>query len=184
MIERLLMLVLRFKTIVRAGFAYLRRFYLTPRLWSRRVFLHHIMLPDPDPHPHDHPWPFTTIPLRGWYQEVVYERTLDGHLTGIRRLARTRWLRPAKREATHAHRIVCTSPGGAWTLVIAGRAMREWGFLTEAGWVPWYTYLGVPNEPAPEDRIPMTQGQIHAAFAAGKLTPKQAAEATLARKKS
>ena len=153
MIERLLCAVLRYKNIARQGRLYIRRFYLSPRTWRWRLFLHHIHLPDGDPDPHDHPFPFTTLCVKGRYVEKVYERARDGQLTGRWTLQATRWLVPRHREATHAHRIDQTGPGGAWTLVLAGPSIREWGFFPPTGWVHWAKYLGVPNVTAEEDKI-------------------------------
>jgi hypothetical protein len=138
---------------------YLRRFYLTPRSWRWRVFLHHIARPDPDRAVHDHPWPFRTLVLRGWYEELVpgFKRVLVIH--------KVRW--GGRRPATYQHRVWKVAPS-TWTLVLAGKARRVWGFWPGDGasgswvdayagdkFVPWRQYLGAAqDEPdAEEDRI-------------------------------
>lgn len=160
-LEWLMCKVLPHRDIQRDGSLYLRRFYLTPRSWRRRLFLHHIVLADPDPYVHDHPWPFRTLVLRGGYNEDVMSDCRccnlpvdwnDGEL-----LAGTGCYRPAR----YRHRIFYVRPG-TWTLVLAGRAEREWGFWVPGrvgtmpnllSWVPWHEYLGVKNETAEEDVI-------------------------------
>jgi hypothetical protein len=132
---------------MRDGKFYLRRHYLTPRVWHKRVFLHHIVLPDPDAHMHDHPWDFKTRVLRGWYKESF----IDGPVHGFScKVAPGQWY---KRPATFRHRITEVSPGGVWTLVVADQAEREWGFWVGGKWLPWHQYLGQENVVAAEDRI-------------------------------
>ena len=143
--EEVLCILLPHRDITRKGDLYLRRFYLSPRGWRWRLFLHHIVREDADPHPHDHPWPFTSWLLRRWYSELS---GADERMTGMHR-----WLRHRSVPATFRHRITETPRGGAWTLVLAGRAEREWGFWVDGSWVPWYVYLKCPNEVAAEDVV-------------------------------
>lgn len=165
--EATLCRVLPYRDIAREGTLYLRRFYLSPRRWPVRVFLHHIVRPDLDPHEHDHPWPFVTVGVGSWYAEestVPCDCSPDVHGVHHPRDIVAR-LDVRHRPATHRHRITHVGKGGAWTLVFAGRAEREWGFWVtqefssnpdealKGTWQPWYEYLGVPNDAAPEDRI-------------------------------
>ncbi len=116
---------------------YMRRWYLLvfPKLFSIRV--HHIMQPDLDRWPHDHPWSFISIIIRGGYIEEWCRRdefNLFGDKWGTRRCSRRRFLN-LKRK-TDLHKITeFIRPGGAWTLIITGPEGREWGFMTNEGWV-------------------------------------------------
>lgn len=166
--EELLCFLLPYRDIAREDGLYLRRFYLTPRSWPVRIFLHHIVKPDPDAHQHDHPWGFLTVGFGGWYAE---ESTVPCDCSGKsdwtwgvhRPQDRVGFLSVRRRRATYRHRITAVSKGGAWTLVFAGRASREWGFWVEdpkfgcwpngGKWQPWYQYLNVPNDTAPEDAV-------------------------------
>jgi hypothetical protein len=122
---------------------YLRRYFLRGRGTDEQWFLHNIRKPDEGRDLHDHPWDFTTRVLLGWYREDY------GHPD--------RWIRKVssifktRRGAKFTHGIREVAPGGAWTLVKAGRAKRIWGFwegsgekgMDRADWVPWRTYLGL-----------------------------------------
>lgn len=122
---------------------YLKRWYIFRcKTWSIRI--HHIIGPDPDEHPHDHPWDFISIPLRGAYHENVYTLHRWGEKAGsLTNVPRTvRWF--SRHRAEDAHKIMrLLRPKGVWTLFITGRERKKWGFITEVGWLPWKTYLGV-----------------------------------------
>jgi hypothetical protein len=118
------------------GELYLRRFYLTPRIFGRRIFLHHIVRSDKDRDLHDHPWNFVTVILRYGYWE-----TLNGIVWAFHRP-----LSVLRRQSEDAHRITLAArrnQKGAWTLVFVGKRQRRWGFHTPDGWVYWRDYLGV-----------------------------------------
>ena len=73
---------------------------------------------------HDHRWRFLTIVLRGGYLEYGPDGTY------VRRRAGSMALRPA----TALHRVeLLTSQ--TWTILVRGRQTRDWGVLTESGWV-------------------------------------------------
>lgn len=109
--------------IVKDGSTYLRRWYLTPQMWSRRVFLHQIMRSDDDRDPHDHPWNYLTVMLAGGYEERVYfPHTTRGY---VNRMTPGRW---AYYAAEHTHQLVVGPGKMVWTLVFAGRERRAWGF--------------------------------------------------------
>lgn len=80
------------------------------------VRLHHWLGPDDDRAFHDHPWSFVTFVLKGGYTD----KNLDGeqHLRA-----------PAiqYRSATHQH-TVYPDAGGAWTIIVTGPKVRNWGF--------------------------------------------------------
>jgi len=45
------------------------------------------------------------------------------------------------RRATHRHRVVLIDGKPAWTLVIRGPYVRDWGFFTYQGWQRWKEYF-------------------------------------------
>jgi hypothetical protein len=147
--ERLLARVFPYRDIVNDGDLYLRRYFLTPRSWPTRLFLHRIYRPDRDRDLHDHPWPFRTLVLRGGYEEEQY-------VPGL--FERMGWLSTVMHWATYRHRITRVEPN-TWTLCFVGQAQRTWGFWVDkvphdgtSVFVPWREYLGLPNEPdSPED---------------------------------
>jgi hypothetical protein len=93
--------------------------------------LHWIARPDPQSDLHDHPVSFLSIVLSGSYVEELPDDT------GERRTVRVR--RWNLKRATDRHRIVSVTRR-ALTLVFSGPAVREWGFYTPEGWVPWREY--------------------------------------------
>jgi hypothetical protein len=64
---------------------------------------------------------------------------------GDRKIPR-RWLSLVYRKATDLHRIELDKP--CWTLFIRGPSCREWGFLTDDGWVDWRKYHELPKPAA------------------------------------
>ena len=67
------------------GGLYLRRYYLTPRHWKRKIFLHHILRSDTDASPHDHQWTFWSFILFGRYVEHVYCRRVSRLSSDVRK---------------------------------------------------------------------------------------------------
>lgn len=156
------------------GLLYLRRWFLTPIKIPARVFLHKICRSDIDKDLHDHPWDFVSIVLKGAYTEEIRDR--PGAAT---RKVRRKRFSVAYRPAETQHRVALdpmdltipqamvmqsspTAPDSlyfdyrpCWTLVIAFRARRQWGFAAAEGHVhvPWRAYLGLsPDIPdSPED---------------------------------
>lgn len=116
------------RTVITRGYTdipYLIRY----SLFSCRFFavkLHHILVSDDDCL-HDHPWSFLSILLRGAYLE---ESTNDARL----------YQAPAIlfRKAEWKHRLVIGKP--VWSFVITFKKVREWGFWTKVGFVPWYKF--------------------------------------------
>lgn len=80
------------------------------------IRLHHWLAPDDPRHRHDHPWSFVTFVLKGGYTDL--SPSGDQHLKA-----------PAvqHRDATHQHTVV-PDEGGAWTVIVTGPKIREWGF--------------------------------------------------------
>lgn len=127
---------------------YMDRWYILvfPRLFSIRI--HHIMLPDMDRWPHDHPWSFLSIIVRGGYLErwcgAEDFKLFAGEPSSIKRgLAiwsgyKTKHVRRLSfHRNTDLHKIVKfkRAERGAWTLIFTGPERREWGFMTDQGWV-------------------------------------------------
>lgn len=80
------------------------------------VRLHHWLAPDDDRAKHDHPWSFVTFVIRGGYTDS--SPSGDEHL----RAPAIRY-RPAEHQHT-----VFPDEGGAWTVIITGPKVRQWGF--------------------------------------------------------
>lgn len=148
MIFRLLSKLFNYRDIVGKEGLYLRRFFLTPRWLPKRIFLHYFVRGDKDRFLHDHPWDFITLCLAGGYEET-WRPDLGSVYAPRRRLMPGQW-RSVRAEHTHKVTLL-KSP--TWTLLVVGRARRQWGFHTNAGWVNWREYLGLPSDTpdSPED---------------------------------
>lgn len=160
--ERVLMFVLlllfKRRDIIIGDELYMRRFFVSPRTWAKRFFLHCILKPDDQRVLHDHPWDFTTLVLARGYTETFKDKIAsytDGFpifqiVINRTRLSLPRQMRTYAAEHTHA---VNPDRGPAWTLVCASQARRTWGFHTPEGWRDWRTYLGLPQDTPdhPED---------------------------------
>ncbi|AKC41222.1 TPA_asm: hypothetical protein PROPHIMCPROF_30 [Mycobacterium phage McProf] len=121
------------------GELYLKRWYVIPRNPLLNVYVHQFIHSDDDRAPHDHPWWFVSWVLKGHY----FEHT-D---TGVIRRERWSW---AFRRAVHRHRVELPSEPTwnfdrdewqevpAWTLLITGRRVRQWGF-----WCPTRYTVGL-----------------------------------------
>lgn len=83
--------------------------------------------------PHDHPFWFVTFPFTSYYEYV-------GDIGVNQYIRRVRRFRFHFRKATFKHAVIARECGEDpfWTLVIAGRPTREWGFWPSATeFVPW-----------------------------------------------
>lgn len=107
-----------------------RRWIILPRSKQFiQIRLHQILRSDSDRHLHDHPWWYLTIILTTGYLEVTQ--------------AGQRVYRPGAillRHANHLHRLEIPYGKTAWTLFICGPKSKEWGFMTEQGWIKWDSY--------------------------------------------
>ncbi len=151
---RNLLKLLPHKDIVKNGKLYLRRHYLSPRMWKYRVFLHLINEPDSDVL-HDHPWVwFRTFILWGGYDEIV-STTEDVGKCCVNEEQGSLLFRPVN----FVHRIIRHHKGRTWSLVLAGPTVRKWGFWTPEGWVESVTYKRSRGEAIDsewiEDRVPI-----------------------------
>lgn len=123
--------------------------YWKPRRWVPfSIRLHQIVTSDYDRDMHSHPWSFLSLVLRGRYVEARPLFTegfkFDWELKQGEELNRKVIRRAgslAFRRASDRHRIRYVDPD-TWTLVIAGRKTRDWGFYTPKGFVPWREYTG------------------------------------------
>ena len=112
---------------------YLERYYLflkDRQSFPCNIFLHKFLKSDPDDL-HDHPWSYITIILYGGY----WEHTLQGKF----------WRKPFHiywNSSETLHRVELDPEiKHCWTLFIPLQKQREWGFLTEHGWIHNEKYL-------------------------------------------
>lgn len=121
-VRRLLNRIDRFDITNAAGSVFMRRYKLLKTRFGS-VYLHEILRSDEDHCLHDHPWSFMTLILAGGYWEVMRHATV--------------WRDPGMllyRPAKFAHRLMIPIGGCAWSLVVVGPKVREWGFFTLIGW--------------------------------------------------
>lgn len=125
-------------TIYKNDAIYLDRLRIVQTPWFG-VYLHRIEQPDLDRDPHDHPWTFGSLVLRGGYVERYhpFPHVARDLRVSVRTWARWTW---HTMGTAAAHRILTVQPKTV-TLVLVGRRVREWGFHTEGGFVPWRPYL-------------------------------------------
>lgn len=116
---------------------YLERYYLLfkERTWFPfNIFLHKFIKGD-NSDIHDHPWSYFTCIIKGGYFEWTPEP--DGR---VMREWHGRWhFRFSK--ATSFHRIELMEGVTPWTIFIAFRHQREWGFIDRGRWVQHEEYL-------------------------------------------
>jgi len=117
------------------------------------IYLHKFVGDDWSLDLHDHPKRFVSIGLWGWYDEQTdipadIASWLDGVAgTELRATTRRRWRAPWVRtfRASHRHRLTGpTREHPCWTIVIVGRAVRQWGFWPRGQFVPWRKYVNGP----------------------------------------
>lgn len=108
-----------------------------PIMWRRtlisgklgKLLVHRFMPNASDKDCHDHPRSFVTLVLRGGYDDVQPDGTVDHvYAPAIR-----------YRRAEHAH-ITKVGPDGALTVVVMGPLRRAWGFFREGRWFDWRSY--------------------------------------------
>lgn len=120
--------------IVVSGQAYMTRYILYCGWFCLR--LHHFYQGDDDRAPHDHPFWFLTFPLASY--DEVWD---DG--SGCLMHRTVRGFRFHFRNAEFRHFVVGRTSHSRrhdpfWTLVMAGRPTREWGFWpSNKQFVPW-----------------------------------------------
>jgi len=118
--------------VIRAPYLY--RWHVTPKNRFVNVYLHRYHASDPGPELHDHPWHSLSYMIDGELREetprgIVARRAGDFVF----------------RRAAQMHRVHLVG-AHATTLFITGPKFRDWGFMTDRGWVHWSEYLG-PLQP-------------------------------------
>lgn len=146
---------MKFFTISKDDSLYLKRLRVIQTPWMS-LYVHWIYRPDMDRFGHDHPWTFRSFVLRGWYDEIVYEKN-DGQRTSggpwkIQHWKRFSWHRMGLDQA---HKI--TAIPQDWgrcpliTLVFVGKRRRNWGFWGPSSFIPWQEYDEAGLGPDPFD---------------------------------
>jgi len=115
---------------------YLRRYRLFQTPWFG-MYIHKICRPDQGRDPHDHPWNFSALILKNGYCETTI---MDGK-AGRQWFKFGDWSRH-KAEDFHIIENFHFKYGNTWTLFLTGKRRRNWGFLTEEGWVSHQEYTG------------------------------------------
>ncbi len=145
--------IYRSKADEEAGIPYLTRYFVFP-FWGRKsdktnddntrsfpyaIYLHRIWRSDNDQFLHDHPWSFITVILGGGYTEEVPHITRG--LPALSRNVRNRFNAKIVRS-TDLHRVrLHGKEEPAWSLMLVGPRVRDWGFQTNDGWVYWKDYV-------------------------------------------
>lgn len=134
---------------------YLRRFYLFRSSWLG-IFLHCFEASDDSLIDlHDHPWASVSVILARGYTEILpmHDHREDCDSWGCYRAVRRSAGSITFRRASDRHSIDVRREdrGRTWTLFVRFRKSRTWGFHTSQGWLPWWTYCGLPAEPAEEE---------------------------------
>lgn len=92
------------------------------------LMLHCFLRSDNDRAFHDHPWSFITFLLSPYIEHTPH---------GVFRRRRFSLLyRPAEWQ----HWVEVVQPR-TWTIILHLRRRREWGFITNRGWVHWLKYV-------------------------------------------
>ena len=106
------------------------------------VYLHHFVGDDWSLDLHDHPKRFISIGLKGAYEEETPCQS-EHCETPMVHTRRSVWRAPWVRSfaAIHRHRLSMIGGGDCLTLVIVLKAVREWGFWTRLGFIPWRKYV-------------------------------------------
>lgn len=149
-VEKLLVKIFPVRLIPQGNKLYIRRIYLSP-LWNwlpKRIFLHHLMMSDFDIAFHDHAMNFRTIMLsKAGYHEAIQTNSFENY-RGMRfphiieRVLNR--FDTVFNKAEHIHKLTLTKP--VWTLVIASKPRRVWGFHDVfRGFVPWRKFLNMED---------------------------------------
>lgn len=108
------------------------------QLWIWRFRLHIFHKEDPGVAMHDHPWPFWTLPLTAYREEVLPEGATETEIRTVPAF----WV--TYRPANYTHRILAPR----WktiTLCFAGRGGRPWHYVYliagKVHRIPWRRYL-------------------------------------------
>lgn len=108
---------------------YLRRWWLLPKNRWLNVYLHWFGRSDDDRACHDHPWINMSIVLSGSYREHYHDGTSKVRKAG----------HVVFRGAHTLHRLELLTPS-VRTIFITGPKVRVWGFMSNDGWIPHYSW--------------------------------------------
>lgn len=124
-----------------------------------KLMVHHFPPEVTDRDPHDHPSSFITLVLKGGYFNTEWEEYSDGF--EVERIPTIEWLGRGAvryRRADHMH-VTETGEQGAWTVVLMGPKIRDWGFrrIEDGSWWQFEAYIrrfgGVVRCDAPPDTM-------------------------------
>lgn len=104
---------------------YLERYILW---FGGTLRLHKFWRSDDDRALHDHPWRFITFPL-ATYNEITEDKDGNAINNTVTRF------RPHYRPAAYKHRVIIDKP--AWTIIVTGTHLRDWGFYPGGRFVHW-----------------------------------------------
>ena len=115
---------------------YMLRWFIRRSREKGNIYLHNILRDDEDTY-HDHPWWSVSIPL--WGKLIEYRpgkrpRRLWPLVPYFRRADQLHYLEVGSKRGKEE------SPGNIWSLFITGPKIRNWGFMTDGGWVHWENY--------------------------------------------
>lgn len=116
---------------------YMERWWYMPELFGERARVHRTMRSDRDRDLHDHPWHFVSIILDGGYSEEI---ELASGPCPLRETHRYRAGDVLFRHAEHRHRLELEEGSECLSLVFTSQNLRDWGFWTTGGFVPWREY--------------------------------------------
>ena len=117
---------------------YIFRWHVVPRNHEANVYFHIQTRDDPERPLHDHPWDSTSVILAGGYDELLntfpmreggyFEESVEHRKPGD----------VIFRPATWAHRLILPlNVPYSMSLFSTGPKIREWGFWTPQGFVPF-----------------------------------------------
>lgn len=106
---------------------YIVRLHVVKTPWFA-ICVHWLNKVDPEPFLHDHPVTFLSLILRGGYGEL----RKDGYHYH-------RWYNFIRATILDPHTINFVQPHTV-TLALMGPKIRDWGYHTPKGWVPWKQY--------------------------------------------
>jgi hypothetical protein len=107
------------------------------------IKIHKIILSDDDCL-HDHPWAFYSFILKGGYLEHSEEDIYKDHTPqpwGSKKRKVAKYFKAGSllyRPAEFKHKLEIEKP--VWTLVLTLKKVRQWGFWTPKGFIPWFRY--------------------------------------------
>jgi hypothetical protein len=112
---------------------YMERWWFLPEIYGERARVHRTLRSDNARDAHDHPFHFVTVILENGYTEEI--ETVHGMERRRYRAGDVLF-----RHAEHRHRLEIEPGMDCWSLVFTSPIVREWGFWTPAGFVPWADY--------------------------------------------